>query len=50
MQVFVTFQGLLKYFPTDFHGIKSMKNTDLSVKILFQKCLTDIMEKLALKN
>ena len=27
-----------------------MKNTDLSVKILLQKCLTEIMEKLVLEN
>ena len=33
-----TFQGLLKASPTVFKGIKLMKNTDLSVKILLQKC------------
>ena len=27
-----------------------MKNTDLSVKILLQKCYTDIMETLVLEN
>ena len=27
-----------------------MKNTDLSVKILLQKCLTEIMETLVLEN
>ena len=27
-----------------------MKNPDLSVKILFQKCYTEIMEKLVLEN
>ena len=27
-----------------------MKNTDLCVKILFQKCLTEIMEKLVQEN
>ena len=27
-----------------------MKNTDLSVKILLQKCLTEIFEKLVLEN
>ena len=27
-------QGLLKDFPTVFQGLKFMKNTDLSVKIL----------------
>ena len=27
-----------------------MKNTDLSVKILLQKCLTEIMEKFVLEN
>ena len=27
-----------------------LKNTDLSVKILLQKCQTEIMEKLALEN
>ena len=27
-----------------------MKNTDLSVKILLQKCFTEIMEKLVLEN
>ena len=27
-----------------------MKNPDLSVKILLQKCLTEIMEKLVLEN
>ena len=27
-----------------------MKNTDFSVKILLQKCFTEIMEKLVLEN
>ena len=27
-----------------------MKNTDLNVQILLQKCLTEIMEKLVLEN
>ena len=27
-----------------------MKNTDLNVKILHQKCKTEIMEKLVLEN
>ena len=27
-----------------------MKNPDLSVRILLQKCLTEIMEKLVLEN
>ena len=27
-----------------------MKNTDLSVKILLQKCFTEIMEKLVFEN
>ena len=27
-----------------------MKNTDLSIKILLQKCFTEIMEKLVLEN
>ena len=29
-------QGLLKDFPTVFHGLKFMKNTDLSVKFYFR--------------
>ena len=40
-----TFQGLLKDFYTVFQGLKFMKNTDLSVKIL-----TEIMEKLVVEN
>ena len=32
------FQGLLKASPTVFKGLKLMKNTDLSVKIILQKC------------
>ena len=31
-------QGLLKDFRTVFQRLKFMKNTDLSVKILLQKC------------
>ena len=31
-------QGLLKYFPTVFNGLKTKKNTDLHVKILLLKC------------
>ena len=31
-------QGNLKDFHTVFQGLKFMKNTDLSVKILLQKC------------
>ena len=31
-------QGLFKDFPTVFQRLKFMKNTDLSVKILLQKC------------
>ena len=31
-------QGLLKDFPLVFQGLKFMKNTDLSVKILLPKC------------
>ena len=31
-------QGLLKDFPTVFKDCKLMKNTDISVKILFLKC------------
>ena len=27
-----------------------MKNTDLNVKILLQRCLTEIMEKVVLEN
>ena len=40
-------QGLFKAFeafPTVFKDLKLMKNTDLSVKILLQKCQTEIME------
>ena len=35
---------LLKASPTVFKDLKLMKNTDLSVKILLQKCNTEIME------
>ena len=41
MQVWVKFkdiQGLLKDSLTVFKDYKFMKNTDLSVKILLQKC------------
>ena len=37
-------QGLLKAFPTVFKDLKLVKNTDRSVKILLQKCQTEIME------
>ena len=37
-QISRTFQGLLKASPTVFKDSKLMKNTDLSVKILLQKC------------
>ena len=43
-------QGPLKDFPTVFKDNKSMKNTDLSVKCLLQKCQTEIMEKLVLEH
>ena len=33
-----TFQGLLKASPTVFKDLKLMKNTDLNVKNLLQKC------------
>ena len=33
-----TFQGLLKVSPTVFKDLKLIKNTDLSVKYLLQKC------------
>ena len=36
-----TFKGLLKVFK----DYKFMKNTDLSIKFLLQKCKTEIMEK-----
>ena len=36
-------QGFLKASPTVFKDLKVMKNTDLSVKILLQKCYTKIM-------
>ena len=35
---FMTFQGLLKDFPTVFMDWKLKKNTDLQVKILLLKC------------
>ena len=41
----IKIQGLFKDFPTVFQGLKFMKNTDLSVKIQLQKCLSEIMEK-----
>ena len=37
-QVCVKIQGLLKASPTVFKDLKLMKSTDLSVKILLQKC------------
>ena len=42
-------QGLLQASPTVFKGLKLMKNTDLSVQILLQKCLTEVMETLVLE-
>ena len=44
------FQGLLKTAPTVFKDLKLMKNTDLSVIILLQNCLIEIMETLVLEN
>ena len=41
MQVLVKFKDISrisKDFPTVFQGLEFMKNTDLSVKILLQKC------------
>ena len=35
---FRTFQGLLKVSPTVFKDLQLMNNTDLSVKVLLQKC------------
>ena len=43
-------QGLLKASPTVFKDLKLMINTDLSVKNLLQKCLTETMETLVLEN
>ena len=43
-------QGLLGASPTVFKDLKLMKNTDLSVKILLQKCLTEIMDTFVLEN
>ena len=43
-------QRLLKTYPTLFKDLRLMKNTDLSVKILLQKCYTEIMETLVLEN
>ena len=42
-----TFQGLLKDSPMVF---KVMKNTDLQVKILLQKCYNEILKKLVLEK
>ena len=43
-------QGLRKASPTIFKDLKLMKNTDLSVKILLQKCWAEILETLVLEN
>ena len=43
-------QGLLKASLTVFEDLKLMKNTDLSIKIVLQKCYTEIMETLVLEN
>ena len=46
-------QGLFKDFPRlfySFQDLKVEKNTDGSVKILLQKCQTEIMVKLVLEN
>ena len=43
-----TYQGLLKDSLTVFKDYKLY--TDLSVKILLQKCQTEIMEKLVLES
>ena len=51
-QVWVNFKDFSrtsKIFPTFFQGLKFMKNTDLSVEILLQRCLTELMEKWVLK-
>ena len=46
-------QGLFKDFSKpsySFQGLKVYENPTLSVKILLQKCLTVILEKLVLEN
>ena len=43
-------QGHFMDSPTVFKDYKFMKNTDLSVKILLQKCKTEKMEKKVLEN
>ena len=45
-----TFQGLLKASPTVFKDLMLMKNTDLSVRSLLQKCKTAIIKTLVLEN
>ena len=50
MSKFKGFQGLLKTPKTVLKDLMLMKNTDLSVKSLLQKCKTEIMEILVLEN
>ena len=38
-----------KRLSNSFQGLKLMKNTDLSVKILLQQCKTEIIETLVLE-
>ena len=44
------FSRISKDNPTVFKDLKFMKNPDLSIEILLQKSLTEIMEKLVLDN
>ena len=45
-----TFQGLLKDFPIILKDCKFMKPTDSCLKILLQKCYTDIMKKISVRK
>ena len=42
--------ALLKASPTVFKDLEMINNSDLSVKILLQKCFIEIMETLVLEN
>ena len=44
------FKDFKKTLLQVFKGYKIMKNTDLQIKILLQKCLTEILKKLVLEN
>ena len=47
---FKDFSKTSKSLSNSFQGLKVNESSDLSVKILFQKCWTEIMETLVLEH